>query len=400
MKLKEIERLRAFAVLIVMQHHWGFCHSVFSPYLTMGRHGVDLFFVISGFVVTLSLLRTLPETDPKAPFFSRFDSVKMALKSFYVRRLTRIVPLAVVCILLHGVGSAYFPDAYGSIEDWKTEAIGIFSGVYNYFAPATGHVQFGYFWSLTVEEHFYLFLPLMLVACRTRAQRALSCVVIIFLVVFVFRALSHPDGPIKEMLYYQLFASHLRFDSLMAGVLIALATDAKRTPPILPRWLLRYVLLPGAAFEVWAMSSVVPTNIMTQQGYVAEWVIGGILVAYASLDTGYVFEFPLIGRVLVYIGSRSYALYLIHFDTMKLEQQVPSRWPAYKALVEQGGDRAVWIHLGITFGFTLLVAEVLHRVVERPAQEWGRRRAKTVVDAYTRASAAEAGSPTLAGASG
>jgi peptidoglycan/LPS O-acetylase OafA/YrhL len=103
-KLREIERLRAVAVLMVMAVH-GFIDPGWLPDVARASwSGVDLFFVISGYVVTLSLVRLLPPLDVEASFAASFDRARQALKTFYVRRFFRIMPAALTVMLLHGVG--------------------------------------------------------------------------------------------------------------------------------------------------------------------------------------------------------------------------------------------------------------------------------------------------------
>ncbi|HEY2511701.1 MAG TPA: acyltransferase, partial [Polyangiaceae bacterium] len=171
MKLREIERLRAIAALMVVFTHTAPNLPLLGGLFSHPRTGVDLFFVISGFVVTRSLMRLLPDLSGVTDVGAAFDQSRGALRTFYTRRFFRIVPLAVAAIVLQRMlfvlglpASALGGDINGL---WR-EIAAVFTGVYNYAMPEQGYSQLGVYWSLSVEEHFYLLLPLAFLLVRTR----------------------------------------------------------------------------------------------------------------------------------------------------------------------------------------------------------------------------------------
>src|ERR1700722_17940759 len=121
MKLREIERLRAVAALLVVCVHWWPLHNLFPQVLQDSWSGVDLFFVISGFVVTLSLVRLLPPVEEQSSFLGAFDVARPAIKTFYIRRFFRIMPVALVVALGIRVLTGVFPAQFGSSGDWLKE---------------------------------------------------------------------------------------------------------------------------------------------------------------------------------------------------------------------------------------------------------------------------------------
>src|SRR5580692_775539 len=171
---------------MVVLHHWAFIHPALPNALLYSRSGVDLFFVISGYVVTLSLKRLLP-TFENVSFVEALDGAKGALRTFYTRRLCRIVPAALVAAALHGILTYVYPSQFGSPTQWTAEMIAVLTTTYNYVMPATGQTGLGVYWSLSVEEHFYLLLPLLFLAFRTTNRRFCMALMMIAVVAFVVR---------------------------------------------------------------------------------------------------------------------------------------------------------------------------------------------------------------------
>jgi peptidoglycan/LPS O-acetylase OafA/YrhL len=377
MKLREIERLRAVAILMVMVVHWDCFARLLPEAARQSWSGVDVFFVISGYVVSLSLLRLLPSLESETSFLGALDAAKHALKTFYARRFFRIMPAALAVLVLHRVLISVIPGSFGTPKLWFAEFVDIFSGVYNYALPYHGEYRMGVYWSLAVEEHFYLVLPVLFVAFRTKTRRLGACVVIA-LVCILARALPNPDG--VGVSYYERFSSHLRFDSLMAGVVLALASDGRPTPAIMPRWLMRFVVLPICVVLIACMPNAAPEHVVQRIGFISLWFLSGILVFFAAKDAGYVFAFPGIGRVLEYIGSRSYGLYLTHVTVIRAEGELRRWWPPYNEWVPNP-EVYPYKRFIVVFAVAIAVAEILHQLVEQPFMRLGRR----IVDPEQRA---------------
>jgi peptidoglycan/LPS O-acetylase OafA/YrhL len=368
MKLREIERLRGVAILMVLAVHWRPLHDLMPKVARESWTGVDLFFVISGYVVSLSLLRLLPPLEEETTLGSALASARTALQTFYVRRFFRIVPAAFAVLLLGRLALAAFPQ-FGSAEHWLNEVIVFFGGVYNYALPYHDEYKFGQYWSLSVEEHFYLVLPMLFVTLRTNGRRLLACVVITLLCIAA-RTLTPPEG--VDPYAFVKYSSHTRFDALMAGVALALVTrGGKPTPPIMPRWLMRWIILPGAIVLVACVPGAAPPYVAYRVGFVSAWALSALLVGFAALDQGYVLSFPGFGRAMEYIGTRSYALYLIHVPVERFIWAARLQWPEVDALLPKedlypGRMTLVFLALAIA------AAEVLHQVVEKPFMRVGR----------------------------
>ena len=175
----DIEGMRGLAVAIVVLFHAGLAG------VAGGFVGVDVFFVISGFLITGLLLR------------ERERSGRIALLSFYARRARRLLPAAIVVLVVTLVAAMNLIaplDRPGVGLDGATAAISIgnirfalASG--DYFATVAAPSPFLHFWSLAVEEQFYLVWPaLILLVARGRHARAIVAVALVGIVIASFGA--------------------------------------------------------------------------------------------------------------------------------------------------------------------------------------------------------------------
>jgi peptidoglycan/LPS O-acetylase OafA/YrhL len=376
-KLLEIERLRAVAIVMVVFHHWPFIHVYGLPFTRVSWAGVDLFFVISGFLVTNSLLRTWPDLDPKFNFIESLRTAQTAIAEFWKRRAFRVIPLVMMWMMIPLLLSKIFnaSKVFGSPEDRFLEILAVTGLVYNYAHPLGLDGKFFYLWSLTVEEHFYLILPLFFVAFRTINQRILAAIACIAIVALLVRPFAD-SAMVQEgrNWVYLRFASHRRFDSLFAGVLIALLRDygfgeelRKRQASIFAGvWAVVLLAL------IWLLPGVVPTAVSHQMGFVMLWMFSSVLVFMASLDRGTILNIPVLRRLIEYIGSRSYGIYLIHMPVVYLWQECNKR---YQMHFDMWRDKTSDLFVQGFFHIVLLLilVEISYRCVEKPFIAMARR---------------------------
>ena len=195
-RLKEIDFLRGLAVILVL-----FRHFPFSFYtITMGWIGVDLFFVLSGFLVSGLLFSE----------YQKFGNIRIRL--FLIRRGFKIYPLFYIFILSTVVG-----DLISGTYLSETKLLGELFFVQNYIGRLWNHT-----WSLAVEEHFYFllsFLIYFLVQWKLLERKMIfySTSFIILFGCLITRFIVNYYHPERENFY----ETHLRFDSLFAGVIIS-----------------------------------------------------------------------------------------------------------------------------------------------------------------------------------
>jgi len=298
----DIDGLRAIAVLAVITNH------IDHTFLPGGFLGVDMFFVISGFVITSSLLARTTE------HFSEF------LFGFYERRIRRIVPALVCCVVLTFIVASLFitPNTPIANSAWQTGAWALLgaSNIYlginasDYFSSSTALNPFTQTWSLGVEEQFYLVYPLLFFATsclpsKSGRERAL------LLAIGITGALSLTAylliGKQDSWPYYY---SPLRFWELAAGCMACLLRiPALRLPERL-RTLLPWIsLLICLATLQFASNASAFGTILT--------VLGTTILLASNQDTDLLYK-ALACKPLRPIGLGSYSLYLWHWSVLAI----------------------------------------------------------------------------------
>lgn len=284
-----LDGLRGVAVLAVMLYHFHATRGWFPG----GSLGVDLFFVLSGFLITTLLLEERSKTGA------------VSLFAFYQRRARRLLPalmafLAVftaITIIAQQPGTDRLPVTVATSQFYVFNWLDDFGGTWT---PGAGHL-----WSLSVEEQFYLLWPVaMIVALRTgpRVPLALS------LVVFVTAA-SLPAWSGRG--YGELYSgTDFRAQELMAGAILAqLRFSGLITPSVVSRVSFRAAMVLSVMFFWVFLHSLENRVEFLYAGlYTAAAVFGAVLVCAALYAPPRILTNPAIR----YVGTRSYALYLWH----------------------------------------------------------------------------------------
>jgi peptidoglycan/LPS O-acetylase OafA/YrhL len=300
-----IDGLRAVAVLSVLIFH---LHRAALP---GGFVGVDVFFVISGFVVTRSLSN------------KHFNSLFDLISYFYVRRILRIIPALIVMLLVSvAVFVAIVPQQWHSKAS-QDVAKGAFLGISNivlslqtddYFAVRPAYNPFTHTWSLGVEEQFYLVFPFMLF-WHLHKRRSRSSIDHTILAIAFLSALSLAICGLLTSVRWPLafYLMPARFWELGAGMLLCLTIQNWR--PLAGR-LKRRAQLVLACVSAGAITSVYPISASTMFPFPLAVlpVVGTVLVIVQScaLPRSPITR-TLSSPLAVAIGKRSYSLYLWHW---------------------------------------------------------------------------------------
>ncbi|MCL7713618.1 acyltransferase family protein [Stenotrophomonas mori] len=308
-----IDGMRAIAVLAVMAYH------LRPAWLPGGFTGVDVFFVLSGFVVSASVARSPDFKGPRGALW------------FYARRARRILPALFVCLLATAVASALFiPESWLSETSGKTGRMAflglsnwVLAGTGNsYFSPRSEFNPYTHTWSLGVEEQFYLLFPLLFLAgSRGRKGRGLSLLLFALATVAslahaVF--LAHQGGHETEAFY----RTTTRFWQLGAGVLLfqvlhMRAPTAAAAPRPGARYLRPLLLLASLLALGYGLWAARPGHSPWGAGV---WPVAGTLGLLAALHRsarGWVGA-SLSSVPMVAIGRMSYSLYLWHWPVFVL----------------------------------------------------------------------------------
>jgi peptidoglycan/LPS O-acetylase OafA/YrhL len=331
----EIEGLRAVAVLAVLLFHAGFR-------LSGGYIGVDVFFVISGFLITRNILKD-------------YQSGVFTFRRFYVRRIRRLFPaLAVTLLATLAAGYVLFaPEDMARLGQSGLYAVVSLSNVLfwtqiGYFDPAATLKPLLHTWSLGVEEQFYLLWPAFVVlAARFGGARAvMAMIAAVGGVSFVSAELLRTASP-GAVFYLMPF----RMFELCAGAVLV-ASD--RGPPR-GVWA-RIATLGGLALVLYAVAGFDATT-SGRHLWALLPCVGTVLVIDAGWNR---VSAPLLAnRVATFLGTISYSLYLVH-------------WPAvvfYHAFRPGAPTRTVKAMLVL---LCIALATILNRAVEQPFRSGGK----------------------------
>jgi peptidoglycan/LPS O-acetylase OafA/YrhL len=293
----DIEGLRAVAVLLVVAAHAG------VPGLTGGYVGVDVFFVISGFLITSLLLREAERTG------------RISVARFYGRRAVRLLPAAAVVLLTSLAAARLFLPAV-RLGDICRDALAATGYVANLRFAETGTdylsadrppSPFQHFWSLAVEEQFYLVWPLLMLAAAHlgRRRRPLGAVLAVlvagsFLLSVTETARSQP---------WAYFGPHTRAWELGAGALLALGAARVRRLPGAVRAGLGWAGAAAILLAAWRFGDAT-----AYPGWRAALPVGGAiaLIAAGGAGTGRLLAL----RPLQVLGRLSYSWYLWHWPVL------------------------------------------------------------------------------------
>lgn len=353
---KDINGLRAWAVMAVVLFHFS------VPGFSGGFVGVDIFFVISGFLMTNILINKLEDPQPK---FSIWE--------FYLARAKRIVPaLLVLCIVLLALGWLLLPSQdYLSLGMHTLTSVLFVSNIQywreaGYFDAASHDKWLLHTWSLSVEWQFYLLLPLLLWGVwrwwpgRAHAVRWLAVALVASFGLSTWLTSQDP-----EMAFFLL---PTRAWEMLAGGLVALLAGGGGRD--LPRWFTKRARIVEALGIAMIALSVATANPLYWPGAAALMpVLGTVLVLLARRGDSW-FTAPM---VLQRLGDWSYSIYLWH-------------WPIAVALVYGAWQNdAGLVALGV--GLSLLLGWLSFCWVEplgrKRLTQWGTWPALAVFGAVT-----------------
>ena len=357
--LPEVQALRAIAVLAVVAWH-------FHPKTASGGFvGVDIFFVISGFLITSKLLRDA-ETHGK-----------INLAEFWAARIRRIMPAATVTAVAIIIATLI----WWPLEQWKQisrEGIASLVSVVNwvlafdsvdYLAADNAPTAFQHYWSLSVEEQFYVVWPLLVLVAIWLARRttlSLRAYATILFSAVVVSSLVWAEYMVRSSDPAAYFVTTTRVWELALGGLIAalapyiLKDDPSRRAQARVGFSWRSVLaLAGLAAMCWSIFMY--TDSTPFPGLTAAVpVVGAAAVIIAGRTSG-----PLSLNWLVdwapvqWIGKISFSLYLWH-------------WPVYMVFVQITEHKPYWWQAAILVLVSLVFAHLSWRFVEEPARQWKR----------------------------
>ena len=366
--IPSLDGIRACAVMLVFVAHAGLKGKV------PGEFGVTVFFFLSGYLIT-TLLRIEQE-----------QSGSLSFRAFYLRRVLRIFPpfyLALaVATLLWVVG--------GLPKGPPFQLNGLLSEVFfltNYHVVETGW-WFGHapgtwiFWSLAVEEHFYLVFPLvyllLLRFVRGRGRQALILCGLCALVLAWRLVLVFAFDAAKERTYV---ATDTRIDSILFGCILGVFAN-----PVLDRtriddatW--KFILVPAALLGLAASFVIRDPAFQKSMAYTLQGIcLFPLFIAAVRLHDWGPFR-VLNWAPVAFIGVLSYAIYLVHPSVL------------YGITMWTPGSTPGVVQAVISLALTIAIAYGIYRVVEKPAARLRKRLSRVLVPERPAAAAAPAAAP-------
>ena len=301
----EVDGLRALAVLSVFIYHLN------ENWLTGGFLGVDIFFVISGYLITRIIT-----TEMASGHFS--------FKTFYQRRIKRIYPVFILTIALASIfSSLFFIRAEGELLRKTTELAPIFATNF-YLAYRQGYWDMSanenpilHLWSLAVEEQYYLFFPIILFFAFKRAkQTAIFIKVVLALLVFFLLTNFLPQSAYEKVGIYNLYyTSNLRFPELLVGSFLALLPASTHS---VRNQILSVLSIIGLVFCLFFYQKNTPY--LVGMTILLPCVLAAILI-YSATSTTLVGRFFSL-KPVVWVGKLSYSIYLFHWLFIALTHYV------------------------------------------------------------------------------
>ena len=347
----DIDGLRAIAVISVILFHFS------NKILPAGFVGVDIFFVISGFLITSIIYREML-------------SGKFSFIEFYKRRIKRIMPAFFACIVV----TTIVGFSIVTKNDMKPFARSIISSIFSaaniyfyktlktgYFDDNSHETPLLHMWSLGVEEQFYMLWPFVLVILTKINYRLLVSVVSLMIFTsFAYAEIAlHSDA---KFVYYIIFtrAGELLMGSLLG--LLSLNIDNRKSPTKV----LELISITGLVLIVW---SIIYTDKSHFPGIGAIWpCLGTCMIIYAGFFGNCVVNKCLALKPIVFIGLISYSLYLWHWPVIAFSNYLYLSHNSYYGVV----------FTILTFGLSLFS----YHMIELPIRRSKMSRAQVFVLLY------------------
>ncbi len=336
----QLDGLRAIAVFSVFMTHWLPVGTMlgFSP----GRIGVNLFFVISGFLITGILL------NAKDSIKQGTQSLAQAAGHFYARRALRLLPLVYMVLLITSVLD------YPGVRDTVFYHI-FYVGNYYFASYGDWYKSTTHLWSLAVEEQFYVMWPWVILLVPNRVLRMTIITTIISGPLFrlICFGLDMPSVSIRVL-------TPSSFDMFGVGALLAFIANRASYENVAKMKMVKWMGIIGMPLLV---LSTAPTNyrapILDEVGQaLGSALFFGWLVIRSTVGFSGLLGFILGCKPMVYAGTISYCLYVVHnFVPYTIEELVGTQvWNELSTLSR----------FGISFACTFIIASISWRFFESP----------------------------------
>lgn len=357
--INELQLLRGFGIVAVMVHHMnGSLFTWSSVYLSQmkiyfaGTAALDMFFVMSGFLIFRLLFNDLGKAE------DRFNALQISCV-FWVRRAWRLLPAAWLWLLIALLLSIFANEsgAFGPLKDAWGGVLSAFLFVAN-FKLGDCYLRYSCgptfpYWSLSLEEQFYVFLPLLMMFSGKWLLRILLALA--FTQFFV---------PLLT------FPGYFRLQGFLLGVLLGIwsfSPSYRIFEPVFLKdrpWVRRLVVCVLLGWMCSMNRNIIPPFMLAQLSALS----GALLVYTASFDQNYLWQDGWFKQFGIWLGSRAYAMYLCHIPLFYLTREI-----AYWVLgpdVPLGPEHFWYLLLG-SMTMIVVLSELTYRLLEKPLRRKG-----------------------------
>ncbi len=357
--IDELQLLRGFGIVAVMVHHmngklftWSSVPLSQMKTYFAGTAALDMFFVMSGFLIFRLLYNDLSKTE------GRFHAMQTSCV-FWVRRAWRLLPAAwlwlAIALLLSIFANA--SGAFGPLKDAWGGVLSAFLFVAN-FKLGDCYLRYSCgptfpYWSLSLEEQFYVFLPLLMMFSGKWLLRILL-------------ALAFTQFFIPVL----TFPGYFRLQGFLLGVLLgiwSLSPSYRIFEPVFLKdrpWVRRMVLCILLGWMCSMNRNIIPPVLIAQLSALC----GALLVYTASFDRNYLWQDGWLKQFGIWLGSRAYAMYLCHVPLFLLTREI-----AYRVLgpdVPLGPEHFWYLLLG-SMTMIVVLSELTYSLLEKPLRRKG-----------------------------
>lgn len=319
-----LDGIRAICVILTLV-----AHARYQPGFINGTVGVDIFFALSGYLITMLLLQEKERTG------------RISIAAFYIRRIFRIVPLYYLTILLYlpaTAAAAFALNDWQGLNDWKASLPWLLTFNSELRTADAGNL-FGHAWTLGIEEKFYLLWPLVFVPIVAWGRKAL--VLVPLLLVFLPSQLMFRG-----------------YTGIVAGVVVALLVEQGHWREMIRKVPTALWLLPvGAGFlATYADRETEHLNVLVS-------IPAAFLISSLVHNREGMVSRALAAAPLPFLGRLTYAMYLLH----RLSGHV------VEVAMDKLRIQSFVLEYALVYGLTVLAAWALYHTVEKPMIKLGRR---------------------------
>jgi peptidoglycan/LPS O-acetylase OafA/YrhL len=367
---RDIEILRAVAILMVLVQHFpslyfwsdhSFFSHITSKVITFWS-GVDVFLCISGFVVSGSLMRVLDNAKDNG------GSSSLVIKQFFIKRIFRLLPTTWfwIALLLVMTFTYNISGAFGKINWNIYQALSVLTYNYNFLSSFMTNnnlpTTFGPFWSLNLEEQFYFIFPFFILFTNKKYR-------IFYLLTFIaMQFFIHRQGNVTL---------NIRLDAISWGVALSILHKngiLKKAEPIILCSRLMSATFTVVCLAYLMLSIPLLSESRFMVGLLAAF--SALLVYAASYDKGYIYCPKHLKRIMLWFGSRSFGIYVIHMPVIYIIQESTIRILMSQGIGPSGSLLLCSVMSISAIVLIAILVEVNYRFLEVPLRDHGRNIAR------------------------